>query len=224
MPISPVVDTLDNVEEALQAFYVEHEGKFHLDLDQDALRQHRGVTPLANAYAAEKAKATEASAKARKAAEDLATALKDRPDADEIIKLRQTLEAERDEWRGKAEEASAKLTGVTRDRALADALTAAGVTNPAFVKAATAMLSGSVKMAEAGAVVETDMGPVPVADHVKRWAAGEGKDFVSPPAGGGAKGGTQQPAGAGTMSRADYDALTPDKQRAAVLKGVTLAD
>ena len=50
------------------------------------------------------------------------------------------------------------------------------------------MLSGVVKMADDGtAFVETGMGPKVLGDYVKSWAASDGKDFVSPPTGGGAK-------------------------------------
>ncbi|MGN0933246.1 hypothetical protein, partial [Falsigemmobacter intermedius] len=87
------------------------------------------------------------------------------------------------------------LTGVTRDQQLQEALRAASITEPTFIKAATAMLAGSVKMDGDKAVVETDMGPLGIADHVKRWAASEGKAFVTPPAGGGAKGSESQNGG-----------------------------
>lgn len=187
MALAAILDNLEGVDEALKPLYVEADGKFHLDLD-DTIRDHPGVQPLANAYAAEKAASAKAKEAKRKAEADLAEALKGQPDAEALVNLRKELEAERDEWRGKAETAETALTGATRDRALADALTAAHVTNPAFVRAATAMLGSAVKMVDGKAIVETDMGPVEVAQHVKRWAAGEGKDFVTPAAGGGAKG------------------------------------
>jgi len=41
---------------------------------------------------------------------------------------------------------------------------------------------------ESKPVVGRGKGPLALADHVKRWAAGDGKVFVSPPQGGGAKG------------------------------------
>lgn len=187
MAIASVLETLEGVDEALKSLYVEADGKFHLDLD-DTIRDHPGVQPLRKAYDAEKAAAAEAKAAAKKAKADLDAALKDKPDEAAVLKLRQELEAERDQWRAKAEEAQGRLTATTRDRQLAEALQAAHVTEPAFIKAATAMLAGAVKMDGDRAIVETDMGPLPVADHVKRWVASEGKAFVTPPAGGGAKG------------------------------------
>lgn len=187
MSIKTVLDSLDGVEEALKPLYVEHEGKFHLDLDE-SVRDHRDVVALRNANERNKTDLATARTEAKRAKDDLAAALKDKPDEAALLKLRQELEAERDEWKGKAETAEGKLTGVTRDRQLQDALQAAGITEPAFIKAATAMLGSSVKMDGDKAVVETDMGPLAVTDHVKRWAASEGKAFVAAPAGGGAKG------------------------------------
>lgn len=187
MALKSVLDTLEGVDEALKAHYVEEDGKFHLDLG-DTARDHRDVLALRKAYDSEKEAGRAAKTAAQKAKDDLAAALKDKPDEAALLKLRQNLEAERDEWKGKAEAAEGKLTGVTRDRQLQDALQAAGITEPAFIKAATAMLGGSVKMDGDKAVVETDMGPLAVTDHVKRWAASEGKAFVAAPAGGGSKG------------------------------------
>lgn len=187
MAIASVLETLEGVDEALKSLYVEADGKFHLDLD-DTIRDHPGVQPLRKAYDAEKAAAAEAKAAAKKAKDDLASALKDKPDADALVKLRDELEGKINALTTENDGLKGQLTGVTRDRALADALTGAGVTNPTFQKAATAMLAGAVKLVDGKAIVETDMGPVDVAQHVKRWAASEGKDFVTPPAGGGSKG------------------------------------
>jgi hypothetical protein len=80
---------------------------------------------------------------------------------------------------------------VTRDQALTGALQSAGITNPTFLKAAQAMLSGNVKLGDDGtAFVETGMGPKMLGDYVKAWAASEGSAFVTPAQGGGAKGNT----------------------------------
>jgi len=83
------------------------------------------------------------------------------------------------DWKG-------KYTGVTRDQSLSSALQGVGITEPAFVKAATAMLSSDVKLGEDGtAYVDTLMGPKVLGDYVKSWAASEGQAFVSKPQGGG---------------------------------------
>jgi hypothetical protein len=50
-------------------------------------------------------------------------------------------------------------------------------------------LAKQVKIGDDGKpFVETDMGPLGLNEHVKRWVAGDGKDLVDPGQGGGAKG------------------------------------
>lgn len=184
--LKTVVETLDGLDEAVKSLYAEAGGKFVLQVE--GIDAHPDVANLKSAYERTKADKAALKAEADKAKADLAAAMKDKPDEAAVLKLRQELEAERDQWRTKAETLQGNLTAATRDRQLAEALQAAHVTEPAFVKAATAMLAGAVKMDGDKAIVETDMGPLAVADHVKRWVASEGKAFVTPPAGGGAKG------------------------------------
>lgn len=194
MALKSVLDNLDGVDEALKAHYVEHDGKFHLDLGETA-RDHKDVQALRKAYDSEKEAGKSAKVAAKKAQDDLDAALKDKPDEAALLKLRKDLETERDDWKGKAEDALGKLTGATRDRQLQEALQAANITDPTFIKAATAMLAGTVKMDGEKAIVETDMGPLGITDHVKRWAASEGKAFVTPAQGGGAGGSQSQNCG-----------------------------
>lgn len=191
--LKTVLDTLDGVDDAVKAFYAEKDGKFILQID--GVDNHPDVANLKSAY--ERTKADKAALKvdADKAKADLAEALKGKPDEAALLQLRQQLETERDEWKGKYEAAEGKLTGVTRDQQLAEALRGASITEPAFIKAATALLAGSVKMDGEKAIVETDMGPLGIADHVKRWAASEGKAFVTPASGGGAGGSQSQNGG-----------------------------
>lgn len=216
--LKTVVDTLDGLDEAMQSLYAEADGKFILQLD--GVDAHPDVANLKSAY--ERVKADKATtAQERDALKARVSAIPDdfdaekwaklkdgKPDEAALIKLRQTLEAERDEWKGKAEAADARALKSALDRDLTDALTGAGVTNPMFAKAARGMLSPSVKVGDDGAsYVETDMGPVGLSDHVRRWAAGEGKDFVTQPAGGGAKGGKGEST-ARTVTRSDFDAMS----------------
>jgi hypothetical protein len=63
-------------------------------------------------------------------------------------------------------------------------------------------------------IVETDMGPTPVGDYIKRWAAGEGAAFVAAPQGGGAKGGDGGQGGGKTIAAADLDKMTPQAKAA----------
>lgn len=198
MPISAVLETLDGVDGAVKSLYVEVDGKFHLDLD-DSIKDHTAIGPLKRARDHEKA----AAAKAR---DDLAAAteklkavpddfdaekwakLKDgKPDEAALVQVRQELEGQITDLQGQldTERAASLKTAVERD--LGDVLTEVGVTNASFAKAARSMISPLVKVQEGKPVVETDMGPMPLADYAKKWAAGEGKDFVTPPKGGGAK-------------------------------------
>lgn len=200
--LKTVLETLDGVDDAVKPFYAENDGKFVLQLD--GVDAHPDVSNLRNAY--ERTKADRDTARQER---DTAKALaKDFPDdfdaekwaklkdgkADEaaLIKLRQELEAERDEWKGKAESANALAVKTAIERDLTDALTGAGVTDQAYLEASRMMLADKVKIGEDGkAIVETDMGPMGVAEHVKRWASDKGKAFVTPAAGGGAKGGSK---------------------------------
>ena len=224
MPLKAVVESLDGLDENLHDFYVQDGDKFFLDLDDDTIREHRAVAPLRNAYDRTKSdlqKAKEereaASAKLRALPEDfdpeMWKRLKEGGDPAkreaQMVEMRKQFETERDEWKSKYEEASGRVQRVLVERSLEDALAGAGITTPAFIKAARALLVGQVKLDGDKPVVETDMGSFPVADYVKRWAAGEGKDFVVPPSGGGARGNDRGSSGNGkTVAAKDLEAMT----------------
>lgn len=183
MPIKAKLETLDGLDEALKPFYTEREGEFHLDVED--IRDHHEVLGLRNAYDRTKEDLNTAKRERDTARTELANANKGRPDAEALQTERQgyldqiaTLTSERDEARG-------KLTGATRDQALTNALTAAGVTKPAFLRAAINDLKDRVQQDGDRFVIEGGMGPKDLAQAVKDWAANEGKDFVSPPTGGG---------------------------------------
>lgn len=204
MALKLVLDSLDNVDEALKALYVEHsDGKFHLDTDADSVRGHRDVLPLANAYERTKTdlatvKGELADAKKKVAPEDFDPEtwkkLKDGKTDDaahqrQLVELRKTLEAERDEWKGKFEGEVTKGKKAKINADLTDALAASGITNPSFVKAARALLEPRVAMDTDDASMDIGLGPMGIAEAVKRWAAGdEGKSFVAPAKGDNAKG------------------------------------
>jgi len=209
MPLKTVLETLDGLDETVQSLYTQTDAGYVLDVE--GVDAHPEVANLKSAY--ERTKAD------RKAAMEERDALKDRlsgipedfdpdqwkqlksgqakADPEELVKLRQTLEAERDEWKQKFEGEVSRNRQIAVERTLDSALAEQGVTNPTYVKAARVLLSSQVQTdAEGNPVVETDMGPVPLADHVKRWVAGEGKAFVTPPSGGGSRGND----GSGTAS------------------------
>lgn len=213
MAVKLVLDSLDAADEALKPFYVEHDdGKFHLDADAGSLRGHRDVSPLANAYDRTKAdlvgarsKLTEAEKRAAPEGFDLEAwkAFKEgKPEAQhqqQIAQVRQTLEAERDEWRTKYETAEAEKRRSAVERDLGDAIAAAGISNPTFAKAARAMLTPRVAMDGDAGALDIGLGPMAIGEAVKRWAAGdEGKAFVSPPKGDGERGSDRNPHGAPT--------------------------
>ena len=216
MPINLVLDNLDNVEDALKPFYVEHDGKFHLDTVSDSVRAHRDVTPLANAYERTKGelatvKESLTIAQKRAAPEgfdaDAWKAWKEgKPDAQtlqQMAQLRQTLEGERDEWKGKYEQSQTAIRQAAIERDLSDAITAAGISNPSFAKAARALLAPRVDATADAASLDIGLGPMPISDAVKRWAAqDEGKAFVTPPSGDGARG---QSGNAGKQSAAKFN-------------------
>lgn len=198
--LKTVLETLDGVDDAIKGLYTETGGKFVLQLaDVDG---HPDVANLKSAYErvksdrdAVKAERDQFKAKSESLPSDFDpekwAKLKDgKADDAALVALRQELEAERDDWKGKFEAAQTTARRNALDRDLSDALAEVGVTNPAFTKAARTMLADGVQVNDDGKpFVETDMGPLPLSEHVKRWAAGEGQDFVTAPKGGGAKGG-----------------------------------
>lgn len=187
MALKTVLQSLDGVDDAVQSLYVEKDGAFVLDLE--GIDQHPEVVNLRTAHERQKADNSTLRQERDTARADLEAATKGKPDEAALVAERQQYEAKINELTGKLDAANGKITSMTRDTALKTALSEAGISNPVFVKAATAMLRDQIKMDGDAPVVEGPMGPKPLADFVKGWAAGdEGKAFVSPPAGGGAKG------------------------------------
>jgi DNA repair exonuclease SbcCD ATPase subunit len=212
MAIKTVLDTTDGLDEALIPLYVEKDGKFILDLE--GVDDHPDVANLRNAYSRtkddrEKAKREATDLKAR-----IAEIEKGNPDTAATQAKLSALEEKLAEAEARANDWQGKYTGVTRDQSLQGALQQVGITEPAFLKAASVMLSGQVKLGDDGtAYVETQMGPKVLGDYVKSWAAGEGAAFVSPAKGGGANGGGEGGKGKSTGS------LTGSKEeRKAALK------
>ena len=187
MPIKATLTTLDGVDDALHGLYVEKDGAFVLDVE--GIDTHPELAPLKNAYERQKADNATLRQERDAARADLTNATRGKPDEAALVAERQEYERKIADLAGKLDEANGKLTATTRDAALKAALSEAGITNPAFLKAATMMHRDAIKMDGEIAVVDGPMGPKPLADFIRNWAAGdEGKVFVTPPAGGGAKG------------------------------------
>lgn len=223
MALKTVLETLDGVDDAVKALYAEVDGKFVLQIE--GLEDHPELASLKGAYDRTKKDRETARADTATLRAKIAELEKGAPDTAATQAKMASLQEKLDAAEAKGAELSGKLTGVTRDRALADALQTAGITDPTFIKASQSMLSGMVKMGDDGtAFVETPMGPKLVPDFVKSWAAGDGKVFVAPAQGGGAKGSDSAKSGA-TMKRAEFDKLPPDqRQKAIATDKVTLVD
>lgn len=223
MALKALLETLDGVDDTVKPFYAERDGKFVLDVE--GVDDHPEVANLRNAYSRTKADKDAAKSEAAALKAQIVELQKGAPDTAATQARLNELQEKLDQANAKAGEWQTKYTGVTRDQALTGALQAAGITNPTFLKAAQAMLSSTVKLGEDGtAYVETSMGPKVLADFVKGWAASDGKDFVTPPSGGGSKGNETGTKGT-TMKRADFDKLDPAaKQKAMLVDKVTLTD
>ena len=221
MALKTVVETLDGIDDAVKALYAETDGRFVLQVEGVDL--HPDVANLKNAYERTKADKTTGAAKVAALEAQIAELAKGKPDEAATIAKMKSLEDKIEAITGERDALTGKLTGVTRDRALSDALLGAGIKNPTFLKAAQAMLAGSVKMDGETAIVETPMGPKLLADHVKAWAAGEGKDFVASASGGGA-GGNDKGSSGRSMTNAQFSLLSAKDKAAEMAKGTTLTE
>ena len=213
MPLKAILETLDDVPEQLHGLYVEGDGGFVLDVDESVENLPR-IKTLKNAYERVKEQHKGAAAelktlRALKAAlpEDFdpselealrAAAQKGGEPNEQVAKIREQIERKSQAEIGAREERIAKLeralNGVVVDNGLDASLDQAGIASK-FKTAARALLKerGLVKLVEDdnrfSAIVDTDMGPMPVSEFVKSWAASEeGRAFVAPPEGGGAMG------------------------------------
>jgi hypothetical protein len=212
MALKALLESLDGVDDAVKPFYAERDGKFVLNIE--GVDDHPDVANLRNAYSRTKEDREKAKQEAASLKSQIDELKRGAPDTAanqaKIAQLQEQLDAakaESGQWQ-------TKFTGVTRDQALASALQTAGITNPTYLKAAQAMLAGSVKLGDDGtAYVETGMGPKVLGDFVKGWAAQDGKDFVTPPKGGDARGGDRS--GAPTQPKGSM-AGTPEERKAAL--------
>jgi phage I-like protein len=132
------------------------------------------------------------------------------------------------ETASKALEAESKFTQrLLVENGLAAELAKAGVTNPAHLKAAQAMLKDGVQIVADGDVRVAKIGDKALSEFVKEWAAGdEGKHFVQAPAnnGGGAPGGSGAGAQSKTMPRSQFDSLPPAQRSEFMSAGGKLTD
>jgi len=232
MTLQAVLSNLEGVSEENKALYVEKDDKFVLDIT--GIENHPDITPLSNAY--ERTKTELKSAKS-----DLFTAndkLKGLPEDFDLtvwnkakdgpedasaaieaakIEVRKEMQSEVDDWKGQFQGLQGTIRSTTAENQLTDALTKVGVTNETFLKASRSVLMQDVKFTDEGApYFDGKLGPMDLADHIGRWAKEDGKDFITPPVGGGAKPGSK--GGSNTQTPQSWsDAKTP-AEKAAFLK------
>lgn len=218
MALKTILDSLDDVPEALRGEYKEIDGKFVLDIE--GIDAHPAVVNLKTAHERQKTanKTLQTDLTAAKARLE---GLPDDFDADayealqaqaegkapaktdeQVAQVRQQLERKHQGELAKKDDRIKTLEGALTqskiDDGLSKALDEAGV-DPAFKPGAIALLKskGAVKLVEEDgtfkATVETDMGPMPLAGYVKDWTGSdEGKIYVKKPTGGDATGGNGQ--------------------------------
>ena len=193
MTIKTKLSTLDDVPEQLQDFYAESDDGFVLKVSD--IDSHPDVVNLKNAYTRVKQEREQLRQKLQELPADFdpqqwENVKSGKAKEEDLIALRKELESEIDKWKTKAVELESETFKLTLSQQLDESLKSVGITNPAFQKAARALLIGDVTLKDGKAVVETDMGPMQLTEHVKRWASSEeGSAFVTPAVGGGAKGG-----------------------------------
>lgn len=210
MALKAIVDTLDDVPEALHGEYKEQKigDKTVFVLEVEGVDAHPAVVNLKTAHERQKQanKTLTGDLSAVRARleglpeefnaeeyERLVAAAegKDGPKPDEqVARVRDQLERKHATELGKKDERIKVLEGVINrtlvDDGLNSALDAAGI-DPKFKRAARATLkeSGLIKLVEEegqfSAIVDTDMGPMALEKYVADWATGdEGKVFVAP--------------------------------------------
>jgi hypothetical protein len=215
MPLKAVIEDIDELDEPLRALYVEQDGKFVLDVDETVEELPR-ISNLRNAYKREQEARKGASEKLKKLEARVASLPEDfdpteiaalreqaakaggdgKAAQEHAAKIREQLEkrfmADLEAERQKSGQLMTRLERMIVDGGLDKAMDAAGI-SPKFKAAARALLKerGIVKLSDDRdeAMVETDMGPTPVLQFVRDWAASdEGRPFVEAPVGAGANG------------------------------------
>jgi hypothetical protein len=191
MTLKTTVETLEGISEGLQEFYEETDNGFVLKVD--GIDEHPEVTGLKNAYTAEKEKRKAYESKLKSIPEDFDLeawnkAKQGKSDGEEVIKLRKQYEDRIAELEGTISSLEGEKHKLTVSTQLDKLLTEVGV-NPRLRTAAQALLERDIHLKDGKAVVDTDMGPMELAEYVKRWAQKDGAAFIEPASGGGAGGG-----------------------------------
>lgn len=115
----------------------------------------------------------------------------------------------------KAEQIDSQFANTLKDSALTETLTKNGVTSPALLKAAKAMLAANLQVVAEGDARAVKAGDKALADFVSEWAGSdEGKHFVTAPEGGGGGAGHsgRVNTNAKTIARSAFDGLSPGEK------------
>lgn len=212
MPLKTVLDDIEGIDDAVKPFYVEKDGRYILDAE--GVDDHPDVANLKNAYQRvkeDREAVRQEMAKLRQTIDGLPEDFDPEKweefkagkgkgaDPQELVRLRETLERERDDWKARYEEREAELTRTQVRDALNRALADAGVPEPLRNGARLEMLERvTPQFGKGGVVVETDMGPMDIGEYAKRWVARDGSAYVAKGQGSGASGG--RPPGANNDS------------------------
>jgi hypothetical protein len=230
--LKAVVTSLDDVQEQFHSLYSESGDQFILQIDgADSLPDVRN---LKSAYEREKEKRV----KAQTERDEAISANKNMPEDFDIevwnkaksgetdsaaieaakVEVRKLLEGERDEWKTKYNDLVLDGRKTTAEMQLTDALTKAGVSDEAFLRASRALLNPMIEFGDDGEPrFQSDMGPMGVSDFVERWAKGDGKSFVRQAEGGGSRnknGGASD----GASPPASWSEAKTAKDKAALIK------
>lgn len=204
MALKAILDSLDNVSEALREFYKQDGEVFVLQVD--GVQKHPDVTALANALERQKEdnrtlrrKLDEANDKLAGLPDDFTldewNRLKDSGEGkveERLKEQRERLQAQHqkevERLREETQTLKSRLQKNVAERALDEAIDKAGV-DPKFRRAVKALHASALKIEGDGDEVQVLLGDLPVTDALQAFVASdEGKHFVAPPSGGGAPG------------------------------------
>lgn len=251
MSIKALLDSVDDIPEALKPLYVEDNGKFVLDIEGiDDHPKVRGVITAnrENVKKRDQYKRELADAMAK------VSALPDDFDPEEYAALKasggkpdEALQTLRDQHARAIERLTAKFNSDLAakdgevlerdsyiDRSVADAglktaLLDVGV-KPGLLDGALAALRPSVKVqrtdkGDRKAIVETDMGEMDVPSFVKDWAGSKGKEYLAPPTGPNPTGNNGRNGnGSKTITRKDWEGMTAPDRLAKAKDGFKVVD
>lgn len=252
MGLKAIYESQDEVPEALRDHYTEDKGKFILAVDGiDDHPKVRGVITANKENVRKrdefKAKVTELEAKLGEIPEDFSAeqwaTLKSGADPakkdEQIQSMKQIYEGKiANLQKSYDEKLAAKDTELAeRDgyidqslvvTGLKDHLLEAGV-NPDLLDGALSSLRPSVKVQRDDkggrkAVVETDLGEIDVGTFVKDWAGSKGKAYLRAPTGDKPPGSGRVMNGAKTVSRKEWDAMSPADRMTKAKDGFKVVD